>query len=292
MPSPIIAGIFAALGAAAMIWPQEGVVEDRAERQVIAAETARTKAKQHGDVGRLNELLDSDFAKINRFGRLLGRRTAIALGHNPNYATEDVQLRIYDSGAVVTGRESDEGEPPGSVRFLRVWIREGNKWLEFADEETLISSEVAAARAEKEQPSKIDRTVFEQAGADANHVAEVVETPTAFARDIRHAERTYREAERLNDLTTLNALRAPEFRLVDRLGNVVQPVPTTSGPTIKAMQADDFGVRLHDNLAVVIGSVLRTNLANGATDRFRYSAVWIQRDEHWQVVAEQRTPIG
>jgi hypothetical protein len=270
---------------------QGSLVEHPAERDVMAAEAARTEAKQDGDSARLNELLAPDFIKINRFGRLLGKRQAIALARNPNYATQDLQLRIYDDGAVVTGRESDEGEAPGSVRFLRVWAHDRNQWLELADEGTQITSEPEAARVAKAPRSPVDRVIAEQPGADANHVAEEAEAPAAVARDIRQLERAYRDAERINNLTILDRLRAPEFRLVDRLGNVI-PSPTSSRPTIKAVQDEDFGVRVHGNLALVIGSVVRTNLINGAMDRFRYLAVWVQRGGHWQVAAEQRTPIA
>jgi Domain of unknown function (DUF4440) len=283
-------GVFAALAAAAMLWPQAQVITDHAEREVTTVEAARSEAKQHGDTHRLEELLAPDFIKINRFGRLLGKRQTIALARNPNYTTVDVQLRIYDSGAVVTGRESDEGEPPESVRFMRVWIRDGQKWRELADEGTRITSEPEAARIAKATPSTVDRTVAESA-SDTNHVAEAAEAPVEVAQEVRSAERRYRDAERLDDVTTLSRFRAPEFRLVDRLGNVLSSAASPA-PAIKAVQDEDFNVRVHRNIAIVIGSVLRDNLTNGATDRFRYSAVWVRRDGQWRVVAEQQTPIG
>jgi hypothetical protein len=273
-----------------MVWSHAQVISDRAEREVTAVETSRSEAKQHGDTHRLEELLAPDFIKINRFGRLLSKRQAIALARNPNYSTVDVQLRIYDSGAVVTGREFDEGDPPGSVRFMRVWIRDGEKWREVADEGTRITSEPETARIAKSTPSTVDRTVAESA-SDTNHVAEAVEAPLDVARQVRSAELTYRDAERLNDLTTLSRLRTPEFRLVDRLGNVL-PSAASPDPALKAVQDEDFNVRVHGNIAIVIGSVLRDNLTNGATDRFRYSTVWVRRDGQWRAVAEQQTPIG
>jgi hypothetical protein len=283
-------GVLAALAAAAMMWPGARVIGDSAERQVTAVEAARSAAKQHGDTDRLEDLLAPDFIKINRFGRLLGKRQTIALARNPNYSTVDVQLRIYDSAAIVTGRESDEGDPPGSVRFMRVWIREGEKWQEVADEGTRITSEPEAARIAKRTPSTVDRTVAESA-SDTNHVADAAEAPVEVAGEIRSAERTYRDAERLNDTTALSKFRAPEFRLVDRLGNVLAPAASPD-PAIKAIHDEDFNVRAHGNIAIVIGSALRDNLTNGATDRFRYSAVWVRGDGEWRVVAEQQTPIG
>ncbi len=283
------AGFLAAL-APILIWAQTGLVEDAAEAQVTAAEATLVEARQHGDADRLQPLLAPDFIEVNRFGRVLGKRQLIPIARDSGYATDDVKLRIYDSGAVVTGRETDEGERTGSVRFQRVWVHDGTAWVELADQETRISSEPESARLAKATPSTVDQIVAEQRGADANHVVEAAEAPAAEARDIRRVETAYRAAERINDLTVLSRIRAPEFRLVDRLGDVVSS-RVSIPPAIKAVQDDDFGVRVHGNLALVIGSVLRTNLTDGATDRFRYSAVWVQRAGQWQVVAEQRTPI-
>jgi ketosteroid isomerase-like protein len=288
MASSSTAGVLVVLGAA-MIWHQPGVTVDTAERQVTAYERARAEAKQRGDARRLDELLAPDFIKINRFGRLLGKRATIALARNPQYDTVDVQLRIYGPGAVVTGRESDEGELRQNVRFLRVWIRDGDQWRELADQGTRISSEPEAARLAKAKPSDVDRTIVE-AGSDADYLPDASEARGKVAQNVREAERAYRDAERLNDLATLSRFRAPEFRLVDRLGNV-RSSHAAAVPTIKAVQDEDFSVRVHGNLAIVIGSVLRTNLRNSATDRFRYSVVWVRRDGPWRVVAEQRTPI-
>ena len=288
MPTLRFVGLLAMLPAV-MIGTQTPI-ESQAERQILAAESARTAAKRSGDAARLEQLLTRDFIKINRYGRLLGRRQAIALARNPNYATGDVQLRIYDGGAVVTGRESDEGEAPATVRFLRVWVREGSGWLELADQGTIVSSAPAEARLKQQPPSAVDRVVAAAPGADANHVADAAEASAAAAREVRQAERAYRDAERIDDVTVLSHVRAPDFRLVDRLGTVIPRDAVRS--ITKAVYDDDFGVRVHGNLAVVIGSVLTTNLTNGATDRTRYSTVWVNLGGQWQAVAEQQTPLA
>jgi hypothetical protein len=270
------------------IFPQ--VVESVAEQQVLAAEAGRTAAKRSGDASQFSGWLSTDFIEISRFGRLLGRRQASALARNPNYETEDVQVRIYGNGAVVTGRESDEGEVPGAVRFLRVWIQAGTGWLELADEGTDIISEAEAARLSHAQAPRKNRTAAEPTGADANHVAEAAEAPAAVARDVLAAETAYSRAEQLNDLTSLGHLRAPEFRLVDGFGNVV-PEPARVRAAVKPAQGD-FGVRVHGNLAVTIGNAAPVSTSGLASDRFRYSVVWANRDGRWQAVAEQRTPIS
>jgi hypothetical protein len=220
----------------------------------------------------------------------LGSRRAVLLAANPHYVTEDVRLRLYPGAAVVTGRESDEGIAPGLVRFLRVWIQVGQRWLEAFDEETPIVSAPVAARKSKAASGTEDRAVIEAGGVDANHVADAPEAPAALARDVRIAERAYRDAERINDLTTLDRLRAPEFSQVNRLGAVVQP--SAARPTFKAVQDEDFSIHVHGGVALVIGSVLRSSPTTDAPERYRYSTVWIPRQGHWQVVAEQRTPIG
>ena len=229
--------------------------------------------------------------KINRVGRLLGPRQSVALAANPNYATQDVTLRLYPGYAVVTGRESDEGTPPGLVRFLRVWIHDGARWRLWLDEGTRISSKPEAARLGDTAVTSLDRMVARNPGVDANHTTEATEASGTAARDVRAAERRYHDAERIDDLTALNELRAPEFRLVDRLGKVVT-FPTSAHKMFKMVEDDDHGVRVHHNVAIVIGSVLRSYLNNGATDRYRYSIVWARQPGGWRAIAEQRTPVG
>jgi hypothetical protein len=269
---------------------QEGLVASRAERQVVAAEQDWALAKRHGNRQRFAQLLAPDFIEINRFGRLVGRQNAIALSRTPLYETVDVAMRIYGGVAVVTGRESDEGSPPGGVRFLRVWIEDQRRWVALADQGTIIASEPSALRAEHSMPSYVDRTLIDQSGTDANHIADILEASTISASEVRDAERAYRDAERLGDSVQLERLRVPEFRLIDRLGNVLPP--TSVQPPFKAVVDDDFGVRVHGNLGLVIGDVLRASLSNDATDRFRYSSVWIRERGQWHIVAEQRTPIS
>ena len=268
-----------------------GVVEAPSEREVLAAEAARTSAKRAGDPARLRTLVATDFIKINRVGRLLGPRQSVALAANPNYATQDVTLWLYAGYAVVAGRESDEGTRPGLVRFLRVWINDGARWQLWLDEGTTITSELEAAHLGDAAATSPDRVVARNPGMDANHATEVTDASDTETRDVRAAERRYHDAERIEDLTTLSRLRAPEFHFVDRLGKMVA-FPTSAHQMVKMIEDDDHSVRVHRDVAIVIGSVLRSDLNNGATDRYRYATVWGRQPAGWRVVAEQRTPIG
>jgi ketosteroid isomerase-like protein len=258
------------------------------EQQVTDAEGARTNAKRIGDVSRLDQLITSDFIKINRFGRLLGKRQTIALARNPHYATEDVHVRVYGDTAVVSGRESDEGEAAGGVRFLRVWARVDGRWQEWADQGTRITSETEAERLAR-TPNATARSHDVDDEVRSNHVTEAAEAPDGMARDIRDAERAYRLAERTGDATMLDRFRAPEFVLVDLLGAVLTPPARL--PAIRSVVDEDSNVRVRGSVALVVGRVERTKIPGGAMDQFRYSAIWVQGGGRWRIVAEQRTPI-
>jgi len=260
------------------------------ERQVTDAEAARTQAKRTGDRAKLDQLFTPDFIKINRFGRLLGKRQTIALARNPNYAIEDVGVHVYGDVAVVSGRESDEGEAAGGVRFLRVWARDEGRWREWAEQETRITSEIEAERLVR-SPNHAAGTNHEQyEDVRSNHVSEAAEAPETVARDIRAAEKEYRLAERSGNAAMLDRFRAPEFVLVDLLGAIVSP--PARQPAIKSVVDEDSSVRVRGPIGLVVARVERTKLPGGATDQFRYSGIWVQRAGQWRIVAEQQTPIS
>lgn len=290
MNTSLAIGLAAAL--VPQIWraPSQHLPMSAAERAVLLAEAARDTALRTADARRFSDLLTPDFIEINPFGRVLGQRDAVALVHQRGYRTEDVQTRIYHEAAVVSGRESLEGERPGGVRFLRVWIYEGDRWLILAYQATAIASETEAARQAAQQPSSVPRSAVGLEGADANDVAGGRESSTDAVTAVRGAETAYREAERLNDFTALSRYRAPEFMLIDRLGQQVQARSSLS--RVDADKTGDFSVRVHGRIAVIVGSLTWIDRNAPSSTRLRYVTVWVLRDGRWQVVAEQRTPIA
>jgi ketosteroid isomerase-like protein len=267
-----------------------GLVRAPGERQILSAEAARVQAKRTADRAALDRLLTTDFMGVNRFGLLLGRDQDIALAGNPHYATTGVRLRLYADGAVVTGLESDEGEPPERTRFLRVWVRDHGAWRLLAADETAVTSQPELARLEQQPPSSVDRIVVDRVGVNANHVAGVAEAGPAEAREVRAVERAYRLAERANNLDALDRYQAPEFQRVDRLGQLVTP-RAQPVPGVTTVNDEDFSIRVHGTIAVVVGDVLRDYVENESSEQFRYTAVWRRQADGWHIVAEQRTPV-
>jgi hypothetical protein len=107
-------------------------------------------------------------------------------------------------------------------------------------------------------------------------------------RQVVAAEQDWALAKRQGNREHFARLLAPDF--IEIKGSVL--LPSSVQPPVKAVVDDDFGVRVHGNLGLVIGDVLRASVSNDATDRFRYSSVWIREQGQWHVVAEQRTPIS
>jgi ketosteroid isomerase-like protein len=196
---------------------------------------------------------------------------------------------VYGDTAVVSGRESDEAEPAGGVRFLRVWARADGRWREWADQGTRITSETEAERLARlpNATASISHSVDDD--VRSNHVTEAAEAPDVVARDIREVEREYRLAERTGDATMLDRFRAPEFVLVDLLGAVVAPPARL--PPIRSVVDEDSSVRVRGPVALVVGRVERTKIPSGSMDQFRYSTIWVQGGGRWRIVAEQQTPI-
>ncbi len=249
---------------------------DRAVDEVRAAEQARADAARRGDVQAFGKLLDPSFVRINRFGRVLGPDDTTALSPSPGFELEDYTVRYFGDAAITNGREQfDTASNP--LRFTRVWVHEGGRWLNLAEQLTAISAEAARP----DEPSDDDMALG----------AGVAPGGGAAAEELRQAESRYRNAERINDLTLLAQYRMPDFVRVNRLGEIEPNEPTLLAEVKAVSQAHDRIVRTRGNLGVVVGRLTWNDMQGGVTSQLRYLTVWIWQDGRWQIAAEQRTLI-
>src|SRR5262245_44309285 len=116
---------------------------------------------------------------------------------------------------------------------------------------------------------------------------------------IRDLEREGREATLRNDVGLWDALLAPSWVNTNADGTV-----TTKAQLLMllrerpfsfvAIEDDDVEVRLHPGVAVVTGRSSRTLAGAGADPivrHVRFTRVYVQVNDRWQVAAAQATPI-
>jgi ketosteroid isomerase-like protein len=110
------------------------------------------------DIAALERIYADDYVLTNRRGivRTKSERIELIRSGELRYldlgAEDDVNLRLYGSVAVVTGRSSTnvvevDGEErrSGVRRFTAVWVYEGGAWRQVARQHTAIASETAGS---------------------------------------------------------------------------------------------------------------------------------------------------
>jgi ketosteroid isomerase-like protein len=113
-----------------------------AAKAVCVVEDRLTDALRRNDAPQLAAIYADDFQLINYRGTritkpaLLGALRTGTLRFD-SLTTSDLEVRIYDAVAVVTGRQyqiarepgRDEAAHPADVRFSHVYVRAAERWL-------------------------------------------------------------------------------------------------------------------------------------------------------------------
>ena len=116
--------------------------------EIRALETARNEAIVRGDAATLERMTSDDYTFITLRGELR-TKAEIVKGFSTGafkYGSReisDLNIRVYGSAAVVTGRSSQKGtengkDYSGDYRFTRVYVKQNGRWLTVALQATLV----------------------------------------------------------------------------------------------------------------------------------------------------------
>jgi hypothetical protein len=122
---------------------------DADKARVLSLETAWNEAEKNNDGKALDGLLASSYAYTDSAGVFQDKKQFLAgimsAGYRPEQITnEGMRADAYDHVVIVTGVYREQGAEKGKHyvrrgRFTDTWVRENNKWLCAASQETLIS---------------------------------------------------------------------------------------------------------------------------------------------------------
>lgn len=114
--------------------------------EVIRAEEALARAHLELDIDAFERLLHPDYVIVQPGGKIEGKEETIASlragGRHWEIAKiNELDVRLYDHSAVVTGRWRGKGQNGDvsfdySARVLSVWIQEGGVWRNVAAQST------------------------------------------------------------------------------------------------------------------------------------------------------------
>jgi hypothetical protein len=126
-----------------------GVAAQGAEKAQMEFDAAFAK----GDKAAVERLLVDDFTWVDQAGRLRDRKTVVAEIQPPagKATTEGIDVRPYQGGAVLIATRRNPGGT--DVRFLRLWVQQGNQWRLAAHQGLPITDKPVAAAAGSSSPN-------------------------------------------------------------------------------------------------------------------------------------------
>ena len=125
-----------------------GSSDAKAKDEILQLERERNRAILHGDAAALERMTADDYTFITLRGELR-TKAEIVQGfksgsfHYDSREISELNVRVYGSTAVVTGRSNQKGQEngkdySGDYRFTRVYSKQGGLWQTVALQTTLI----------------------------------------------------------------------------------------------------------------------------------------------------------
>jgi uncharacterized protein (TIGR02246 family) len=125
--------------------------ESDSTRALCDAEAALTEALQRNDATKLSEIYDDEFQLVNFRGTQVDKTAVLASIRSgalrfEALSTSELQVRIYGSAGVITGRQhqvarepgGDQQAHPSDVRFTHVYVLRDGRWRLMASQITPI----------------------------------------------------------------------------------------------------------------------------------------------------------
>ncbi len=128
--------------------PTAGSSDAKAKDEILQLEQERNQAILRGDAAALERMTADDYTFITLRGELRTKAEIVQgfksrLFHYDSREISDLNVRVYGSTAVVTGRSNQKGQEngkdySGDYRFTRVYLKQGGRWQTVALQTTLI----------------------------------------------------------------------------------------------------------------------------------------------------------
>jgi uncharacterized protein (TIGR02246 family) len=128
--APCLAGVLLAANSR----PDSGRDTTNAVHTIIQLEDSWRVAQWHTDTTAFLKLLAADVTFIGTSGSFRMRADYIAsrvgstIPQAPTFTVSELNVRLFGSTAVVTGREATSGERANSARFTHVWVLRRRRW--------------------------------------------------------------------------------------------------------------------------------------------------------------------
>ena len=105
------------------------------ENELKRIEVKRSQAIKDKDLKTLENIYAEDFRGVAANGQVVNRKQLMEVFKNTGsqllFATDEIEVRIYGSTAVVTGRltaQISTGETVNEARFIHVYLKRKGRW--------------------------------------------------------------------------------------------------------------------------------------------------------------------
>jgi ketosteroid isomerase-like protein len=241
-----------------------------AEKAQMELDAAAAK----GDKAAHERLLTDDFTWVDQAGRLRDKKTVLndvrpATGKS---YTESVDVRPYPGGAVLIGTRKNPGGI--DVRFLRLWVQQGNQWRLAAHQGTPITEKPVSAAT---NPSA---SMSPNSG------------PASEIKAIEQAIAALTAGNAKGDAKNFAASVTDDFVAINATGNVaskqqrIAEITKGPNPTGPAATVEETSTRIYGDLAVT------NRVTKGASGRNRVTIIHAKQGGKWLRAGIVATPIA
>ena len=248
--------------------PAEGAA---AEREVRAAEESRAAAIASG--GPRDALYRADYIAIGGNSRVRDRAMALQVPRQPGYQQRDLVVRVVGNTALATGTSQGSAEARPE-RFMRLWVKDGDRWQLAAFHATPVSGTGSPAPVTRDPAAPGDASLTPTAtGAEADVLRAQTERDAMFVgRDAAAYDRqTSASATRHRG----NGAADAKVQLMDEFKAATGPGPVLTGPV----------VRVFGDMAVLYS-------LQGQPPTQRATRVWVREAGEWKYLHSSVSPIA
>ncbi len=271
---------------------------NKAEQEVRQVENERVQALYRGDAKEIDRLYADDYIMTLGSGTVIGKPDELAIyttgsRKTQSWEPEDVKIRVYGDGAVVTGRASVKDILRGQsrdfqFRFTNVWVKQHGRWQIVTRHGTRMAQPTAA-------PQLVVPGTQRQPFAKQNKKADGM---SEAEQEVMQVDNKRNEALVRGDIKVLDAIWADDLILTNSRGEVhskAQRIADIQSGSLKfqSYTNDDVLVRVYADTAVVIGRSAADYLDKGSNvnHQIRFTRVYVKRQGRWQLVAQQTSLI-
>jgi non-heme chloroperoxidase len=289
---------------------QAASAKSQAEQEVLKAKQEFDEAALHNDADGRARFYADDYAIVYNDGTLgdkgkqLERVRSGRLRYSARTA-EDVVVRVYGDTALIVERRKQsatfDGRPrPSDVRASEVWVKHEREWRLVSTQITPVLEPISGPLLQggaARQPPEASKSAIEPVGTET--APEIAGGTSQAQQEILKALQEASEATPRNDADAVARILSDDSLVVIyngalQWGKDSQVESLRSGfMKFSAATVQDVRVRLYGDSAVVIKRRKQIATVGGRTrpGDVRMTNLWVKRQDRWQEVFIQVTPI-